>query len=40
MPGAGALEHGLIDALGNQASTRAWFAKELGLAAPDIAFCE
>ena len=40
MPGALALEHGLIDALGNQDSTRAWFAKELGLAAPDIAFCE
>ena len=39
-PGALALENGLIDALGNQASTRAWFATELGLSAADIEFCD
>ena len=40
MPGALALERGLIDALGNQAATRAWFAKQLDLTIPDIQFCE
>jgi len=40
MPGALALEHGLIDALGNQAATRSWFAERLGLTVPDIEFCE
>lgn len=40
MPGALALEHGLIDELGNQDSTRAWFAEQLGLSADEIEFCE
>lgn len=40
LPGTLALENGLIDALGNQASTRAWFAEQLGLTVPDIEFCE
>jgi len=40
MPGALALENGLIDALGNQDSTRAWFAAEIGVSADDITFCE
>lgn len=40
MPGALALENGLIDALGNQDSTRAWFAGELGMSASEIEFCE
>ena len=40
MPGALALEHGLINALGNQAATRSWFAEQLGLTVPDIEFCE
>ena len=40
MPGALALENHLIDALGNQAATRSWFAQQLGLTVPDIEFCE
>jgi len=40
MPGALALENRLIDALGNQAATRTWFAEQLGLTVPDIEFCE
>jgi len=40
MPGALALENGLIDALGNQAATRSWFAEQLDLTVPDIEFCE
>lgn len=40
VPGALALENGLIDALGNQDATRAWFAKELGMPAAEIEFCE
>jgi len=40
MPGALALENRLIDALGNQATTRTWFAEQLGLTVPDIEFCE
>jgi len=40
MPGALALEHELIDELGNQDSTRAWFAEQLGLTVLDIEFCE
>lgn len=40
MPGALALEKGLIDALGNQAATRSWFAQELDLLVTDITFCE
>ena len=40
MQGTLALERGLIDALGNQAATRAWFAKQLDLTIPDIQFCE
>lgn len=40
MPGALALEKGLIDALGNQAATRSWFAQQLGITVPDIVFCE
>lgn len=39
MPGALALENGLIDALGNQAATRSWFAQQLGLTVPEIEFC-
>ncbi|MEK9153837.1 MAG: S49 family peptidase [Patescibacteria group bacterium] len=40
MPGILALEHGLIDALGNQDSTRAWFANKLGVSPAEIKFCE
>lgn len=40
LPGTLALENGLIDALGNQDSTRAWFAQELGVSATEIEFCE
>jgi protease-4 len=40
MPGALALEHKLIDQLGNQDSTRPWFAEKLGLSAEEIVFCE
>ncbi|MDP2648481.1 MAG: S49 family peptidase [bacterium] len=40
MPGVLALENRLIDALGNQAATRSWFAKELGVTAAEIEFCE
>lgn len=40
MPGALALENGLIDALGNQVATRSWFAQQLGLTVPEIEFCE
>ncbi len=40
MPGALALEHKLIDALGNQAATRSWFAAQIGISAADIEFCE
>lgn len=40
MPGALALEKGLIDALGNQAATRSWFAQQSHLTVPEIEFCE
>ncbi|PIR83677.1 hypothetical protein COU18_03285 [Candidatus Kaiserbacteria bacterium CG10_big_fil_rev_8_21_14_0_10_51_14] len=40
MPGELALENKLIDALGNQDSTRAWFAQQLEIPASDVVFCE
>lgn len=40
MPGELALEHGLIDAIGNQDSTRSWFAKQLEIQESDVVFCE
>lgn len=40
MPGSLALEHRLIDTLGNQDSTRAWFAQQLEIPASDVVFCE
>lgn len=40
MPGSLALEHKLIDTLGNQDSTRAWFAQQLEIPASDVIFCE
>src|SRR3989344_2343541 len=40
MTGVLALEHKLIDELGNQADTRGWFARELGLTVDEVQFCE
>lgn len=40
MPGAMALEKGLIDKLGSQDSTKPWFAQETSLPVGEIAFCE
>lgn len=40
MPGALALEHKLIDKLGDQDSTRAWFAQQLEIPESDVMFCE
>ncbi len=40
MPGSLALEKKLIDALGDQETARAWFAKELELPMEEVTFCE
>ncbi len=40
MPGALALEAGLVDALGDRRTAREWFAQELGIPASDVIFCE
>lgn len=40
MPGALALEHGLIDMLGDQETARAWFAEQLDLSPEEVVFCE
>lgn len=40
MTGTLALEHKLVDELGNQESARAWFAKKLDIPASDVIFCE
>lgn len=40
MPGALALEKGLIDALGDQETARAWFAEQLKMAPEEVVFCE
>lgn len=40
MPGSLALERKLIDALGGQGDTRAWFAKEWKVNPEDVSFCE
>jgi len=40
MPGSMALENGLVDALGGQADTRAWFAEQLGVSEEEVIFCE
>lgn len=40
MPGELALKNKLIDALGDQETARAWFAKELGMSSEKIIFCE
>ncbi len=40
MPGALALDAGLIDQLGDQETAREWFAKRLELPADEVIFCE
>jgi len=40
LPGTLALEEGLIDHLGNQESTRSWFAEQLGIDQSEVIFCE
>lgn len=40
MPGALALEAGLIDSLGDQETAREWFASELNIPADEVIFCE
>lgn len=40
MPGALALENGLIDQLGDKETVREWFASELDMAVEDVVFCE
>lgn len=40
MPGTLALQNKLIDALGDQETTRAWFAEKLEIAPEDVVFCE
>ena len=40
LPGALALQTGLIDALGDQESARLWFAEQLGVSPQEIDFCE
>ena len=40
MPGALALQNKLIDALGDQETTRAWFAEKLGITPEEVVFCE
>lgn len=40
IPGSLALENKLIDELGDQESTRAWFAERLGLSIEKVVFCE
>jgi protease IV len=40
MPGSLALEHGLIDQLGDQETAREWFARELDLPPWEVEFCK
>lgn len=40
MPGSLALESKLVDALGGQGDTRAWFAEQAGIKLEDVVFCE
>lgn len=40
IPGALGLENKLVDALGGQEDTKAWFAEQLGISAEDVVFCE
>lgn len=40
MPGELALKNKLIDAIGDQETARAWFAKQLGKSSKEIIFCE
>lgn len=39
MIGTLALEHGLVDQLGDLETARVWFAKELGMSADEVFFC-
>ena len=34
-----ALEHKLIDALGDRETARAWFSKELSISLEEVVFC-
>ena len=40
MPGALALQKGLIDAVGDQETARAWFAEQLNIPLEEVLFCE
>lgn len=40
VPGSVALEQKLVDALGGQDDTKAWFAEQAGIEAEDVVFCE
>lgn len=40
MPGALALENGLIDALGDQETAKVWFADNLTISPTNVVFCE
>ncbi|MDO8565842.1 MAG: S49 family peptidase [Candidatus Moranbacteria bacterium] len=40
MPGALALENGLVDALGDQQTARVWFADNLTISSTNVVFCE
>jgi signal peptide peptidase SppA len=40
MPGALALENGLVDAVGDEEAAKQWFAQQLNLAPQDIVLCE
>lgn len=40
MPGTLALEHKLIDALGDQETARVWFAEQLEMSVGEVSFCQ
>ncbi|MBI4086946.1 S49 family peptidase [Candidatus Kaiserbacteria bacterium] len=40
MPGSLALEHKLVDVLGDQETARTWFAEQLGIPPEEVVFCE
>ncbi len=40
MTPAFALDHGLIDTIGNQEDTRAWFAEQWDVSVDEVIFCE
>lgn len=40
IPGTLALQNKLIEAIGDQESSRAWFAGQLGITVDEVAFCE